>query len=63
MTACYEEHFGSPERLPPVPNLPEELTRMTMQMANFTVHDERTIKTRKLLTVNGINFTTMEYKA
>lgn len=46
-----------------MPNLPEELTRMTMQMVNFTVHDERTIKTRGLLPVNGINFTTMEYKA
>ena len=63
MIACYEEHFGSPEHLPPVPNSPEELTRMTMQMVNFTIHDERIIKTRKMLTVNSINFTTMEYRA
>jgi Transcriptional regulator len=39
MIAYYEAHFGSSERLPPVPNSLEELTQMTMQMVNFTVHD------------------------
>ena len=51
MIAYYEKHFGSPEHLPPVPNSLEELTQMTMQMVNFTVHDENVIKTRKLLTL------------
>ena len=51
MIAYYGEHFGSPEHLPPVPDSLEELTRMTMQMVNFTVHDERIIMTRKVLTL------------
>ena len=51
MIAYYEEHFGSPEHLPPVPNSLEELFQMTMQMVNFTVHDERIIMTRKVLTL------------
>lgn len=40
-----------------------EARQRSPSMVNFTVHDERTIKTRGLLPVNGINFTTMEYKA
>ena len=51
MIAYYEEHFGSSEHLPPVPNSPEGLVTMTMQMVNFTVHDERIIMTRKVLTL------------
>ena len=51
MIAYYGEHFGSAEHLPPVPNTLEELTVMTMGMVNFTVHDEKIIKTRKLLTI------------
>ena len=51
MIAYYGEHFGSPEHLPPVPNSLEELTQVTMQMVNFTVHDERIIMTRKVLTL------------
>lgn len=51
MIAYYGAHFGSPEHLPPVPNSPEELTQVTMQMVNFTVHDERIIMTRKVLTL------------
>ena len=51
MIAYYEDHFGSPERLPPVPDSLEELTQMTMQRVNFTVRDERIIKTRKVLTL------------
>ena len=38
MIAYYGEHFGSPEHLPPVPDSPEGLVTMTMQMVNFTVH-------------------------
>ena len=51
MIAYYAEHFGSPEHLKPVPNSLDELIQMTMQMVNFTVHDERIIKTRKVLTL------------
>ncbi len=51
MIAYYGEHFGSPEHLPPVPDSPEGLVDMTMQMVNFTVHDERIIMTRKVLTL------------
>ena len=51
MIPYYGEHFGSAEHLPPVPNSLEELTVMTMGMVNFTVHDEKIIKTRKLLTI------------
>ena len=47
----YEARFGSPEHLPPVPDSPEELTILTMRMVHFTVHDEKVVKTRKLLTI------------
>ena len=51
MIAYYAEHFGSSEHLPPVPDSLEGLVTMTMQMVNFTVHDERIIMTRKVLTL------------
>ena len=51
MIAYYAERFGSAEHLPPVPDSPEELVSMTMRMVNFTVHDERIIMTRKVLTL------------
>ena len=51
MIAYYEERFGSAEHLPPVPDSPEELVAMTMRMVNFTVHDEKIIMTRKVLTL------------
>ena len=51
MIAYYREHFGSPDHLPPVPDSPEELTRLTMHMVNITVHDEKIIMTRKVLTL------------
>ena len=51
MIAYYGEHFGSAERLPPVPDSPEGLVEMTMGMVNFTVHDERIVMTRKVLTL------------
>ena len=49
--AYYGAHFGSPEQLPPVPESLEELHAMTMQMVHFTVHDEKVVKVRKLLTI------------
>ena len=51
MIAYYGEHFGSPDHLPPVPDSPEELARLTMHMVNITVHDEKIIMTRKVLTL------------
>ena len=51
LIAYYEERFGSPEKLLPVPESPEELLAMTMRMVNFTVHDETVVMTRKLLTI------------
>ena len=51
MIAYYDERFGSPEHRPPVPDSLEGLTAMTMQMVDFTIHDENVIKTRKLLTI------------
>ena len=51
MVAYYDEQFGSPEHLPPIPDSLDELVAMTMQMVNFTVHDEKIIKTRKLLMI------------
>jgi AcrR family transcriptional regulator len=51
MIAYYDQRFGSPERLPPVPDTPEGLTELTMRMVNFTVRDEKVVKTRKLLTI------------
>jgi len=51
MIAYYADHFGSADHLPPVPDSLEELTRLTMHMVNITVHDEKIIMTRKLLTL------------
>ena len=51
MIAYYDEHFGSPEHLPPVPDSLEGLVEMTLRMVNFTVHDDKVIKTRKVLTI------------
>ena len=49
--AYYDAHFGSPQHLPPVPDSLEGLVSMTMRMAEFTIRDERVVKTRKLLTI------------
>ena len=51
LIAYYADHFGSAEHLPPVPDSLEGLVTMTMQMVNFTIHDERIIMTRKVLTL------------
>ena len=51
MITYYADHFGSAEHLPPVPDSPEGLVTMTMQMVDFTVHDEKIIMTRKVLTL------------
>ena len=51
LIAYYEARFGSPERLPAAPDSLEGLVEMTMRMANFTIHDERVVMSRKLLTI------------
>ena len=51
LIAYYEARFGSPEHLPPVPDSLEALVAMTMRMVDFTVHDEKVVKTRKLLSI------------
>ena len=51
MIAYYDARFGSPEHMPPVPDSLEALVAMTMRMVDFTVHDEKIVKTRKVLTI------------
>ena len=51
MIRYYGERFGSPEHLPPVPDSPEGLVEMTTRLVDFTVHDEKIIMTRKLLSI------------
>ncbi len=51
MIRYYGERFGSPEHLPPVPDSLEGLVEMTMRLVDFTVHDEKIIMTRKLLSI------------
>ncbi|MCR4621650.1 MAG: TetR/AcrR family transcriptional regulator [Clostridiales bacterium] len=51
MVAYYASRFGSPERLPPVPESLEELVKMTLRMAEFTIRDEKIVKCRKLLSI------------
>ena len=51
MIAYYNDRFGSAENLPPIPDTLDELTAMTMRMVDITVHDERIVMTRKLLSI------------
>ena len=51
MIAYYSARFGSPENLPPIPDSLEGLVEMTRQMTDVTIHDEKIIMTRKLLSI------------
>lgn len=51
MIAYYEERFGSPEHLPPVPDTLEAFVEMTMRLVDFTVHDKKVVMTRKVLMI------------
>ena len=51
LIAYYEARFGSSEHLPPVPDSLEGLVSLTMRMVDFTVHDEKIVKSRKLLSI------------
>ncbi len=51
MIAYYDQRFGSPEHLPPVPESLEGFVALTLRMAKLTIRDERIMMTRKLLTI------------
>ncbi len=51
MIAYYTARFGSGEHLPPVPDSLDGLVAMTMRMVDFTVHDEKIVKIRKVLAI------------
>ena len=51
LIAYYEARFGSPQHLPQVPDSLEGLVSLTMRMVDFTVHDEKIVKSRKLLSI------------
>lgn len=49
MEEYYTERFGSPDKMPAVPKSCDELLEMTMNMLDFTMHDQRVILTRRIL--------------
>ena len=49
MGEYYDERFGSENNLPKVPESCDELIDLTMHMVDFTIHDSRVIKIRKIL--------------
>ena len=49
MSEYYDDHFGSEEKLPAVPDSCEELAALTMRMVDFTVNDRSIILLRKLI--------------
>ena len=51
MIAYYDARFGSSKHLPSVPDSLDALVAMTTRMVDFTVHDEKIVMTRKLLTI------------
>ena len=51
LIAYYEARFGSSKHLPPVPESLEELVGTTLRMVSFTIHDEKVVKSRKLLSI------------
>ena len=51
MITYYEEHLGSADRMPPTPETLDEFVTMTMRMVNLTIHDEKILMTRKVLTI------------
>lgn len=51
LIAHYEARFGTPERPPSIPDSADGLVAMTLRMVDFTVHDEKVVKSRKLLSL------------
>lgn len=51
MEEYYESRFGSTDKMPKTPSSCDELIKMTKQVLDFTMHDEKVILTRRLLLV------------
>ena len=51
MIAYYEDHVGSKDRLPSIPQSTDDLFELTMTMVNFTVHDKKIVQIRKIFQV------------
>ena len=51
LVVYYDEHFGSPEHLPSIPDSTEELVALTRKMVEFTMSDEKIVRARKLITI------------
>ena len=49
MKTYYEDNMGSAEKLPGIPESTDELYEMTVRMVNFTIHDKKVIRTRRIL--------------
>lgn len=49
MCVYYDDHFGSAEKLTDLPDSTDALFEMTMGMVNFTVHDQKIVKMRKII--------------
>ena len=49
MERYYNEHFGSAQNPPAIPESADALRTLTLRMLDFTIHDEKVIMTRKLL--------------
>lgn len=49
MVSYYDEHFGSADKLPRIPQNTDELYEMTWHMLNFTLNDEKVIMMRRIL--------------
>ena len=51
MADYYENHVGSGDKFPAIPQNTDELIEMTMRTIYFTVHDKKIVQIRKLLQV------------
>lgn len=49
MEFYYSERFGSPDKVPDVPDSCDGLVEMTVKMLDFTMHDKKVVLTRRLL--------------
>jgi len=49
MRSHYEAGFGSADHIAHIPQTTDELYDMTMHMVDFTVHDEKIVKLRRLI--------------
>ena len=47
----YEEHFGSDNNLPEIPNTFDEFKDLALKLFKFTISDQKVITTRKILLI------------